>query len=95
MTFETRVYCCGKMEQHVSDPTTAIIFTPKFREFGISIVDGGSSKVLIQHCPWCGVELPSSLRDRWFDELEQLGLEPEDDNMPDELTSAEWWLKLA
>jgi hypothetical protein len=31
----------------------------------------------IEYCPWCGARLPSSLRDEYFERLEQLGLEPE------------------
>ena len=29
--------------------------------------------ITINFCPWCGTQLPESLRDRWFEELELLG----------------------
>ncbi|MEV0670873.1 hypothetical protein [Mycobacterium sp. NPDC050441] len=65
-------------------------YLPKFREWGIAILDGGSSVSVISYCPFCGVKLPSSLRDEWFDRLENLGLEV-DDPLPIELQSDAWW----
>lgn len=32
----------------------------------------GAASYKIDFCPWCGTRLPSSQRDRWFDELETL-----------------------
>lgn len=68
-------------------------YAPKFREYGIRYNDGGTSLQLIRHCPWCGTQLPESLRDAWFDELERLGLEPEDE-LPDRLRDDRWWRNL-
>lgn len=69
----------------------AIIYVPKFREYGIHILDGGSSYMTINYCPWCGALLPSSLREQWFDRLEELGLEPDSENLPVMLTTDGWW----
>jgi hypothetical protein len=49
-------------------------------------------------CPNCGTKLPSSLRDEWFDILEQeYGLEDpcEEDKqkVPQEFLTDEWWKK--
>lgn len=44
----------------------------------------GSSGLLMDYCPFCGQRLPESLRDAWFDRLDELGLEPEDDEIPAE-----------
>lgn len=46
-------------------------FISKFREYGITYGGGGS--------PWCGGKLPPSLWKAWFDVLDRIGLEPEDD----------------
>jgi hypothetical protein len=64
---------------------------PKFREYGIPILDGGSSFQEIAYCPWCGRKLPESLRDEWFEELERLGLDPSEDKVPEEYSSGQWW----
>lgn len=70
-----------------------IIYNNKFREFGISILDGGSSYLKIQYCPITGKKLPKSLRDEWFDELEKLGLEPSDsEKIPKEFLDDNWWI---
>lgn len=59
-----------------------ISFTAKFQEYGLIIHDGGSSSILISYCPWCGAQLPASQRDRWFDEMERLGIDPWTGNIP-------------
>ena len=46
-----------------------------FDEYGINCVEDESSYILIEYCPWCGRKLPSSKREKWFDELEKLGIE--------------------
>ena len=94
--------CCGAMtaalafacDQH-DDPFACadahIVYHEPFDEYGIPVHDGGASYVLIRHCPWCGASLPDSQRDRWFDELEAKGIEPEDrDNIPPEFLSSAW-----
>jgi hypothetical protein len=69
----------------------ALIYTPKFREYGIQIFDGGSSFMVIRYCPWCGMELPTSLRDQWFDVIDQLGLASESEQLPAQYRSDAWW----
>lgn len=46
--------------------------------FDIYWVEAGGAKQQLFHCPWCGEKLPDEQRDRWFDELEAKGIEPED-----------------
>jgi hypothetical protein len=71
----------------------AIVYIPKFREYGIRVLDGGTSYKLIDYCPWCGVKLPTSLREQWFKEIYQLGFEPGSDNIPVEYQTDAWWNK--
>lgn len=55
------------------------------------------SAVLAAFCPFCGEKLPESKRDRWFEELEKLGIEPDlfdwkkDKRIPEKFKSSAWW----
>jgi uncharacterized protein DUF6980 len=40
---------------------------------------------------WCGKDLPAGLRKAWFDILDELGLEPDDPRVPEEMKSGAWW----
>jgi hypothetical protein len=79
------------MEGSVIDPTVPVDYIPKLREFGIQVLDGGSSILTIAFCPWCGQKLPNSLRDHWFDTLERLGVDPSSDAIPPEFTDDRWY----
>ena len=67
--------CCEAMslhllqtcEQHADPfdcPDNVIYWSPTFDEFGLIIHDGGSSYILVEHCPWCGKTMPTSKRDQ-------------------------------
>ncbi len=64
------------MNEHLTDGEgAAILFVEKFREYGIHVLDGkgdrpGGSKITLTFCPWCGLKLPASTRDEYFDALE-------------------------
>ena len=95
-------HCCADMAkavandciEHADDGFACadllVAYSPVFDEYGLLIHDGGASMLLISHCPWCGTKLPGSARDRWFDELEAMGLDPITDDIPDAYRSAEW-----
>lgn len=85
------IHCCNQMRKALVLEDLPFEYNPKFREYGISFSDGGSSVMQIQVCPWCGKELPSSLRDRWFAELEELSIDPYSNSIPPEFTTSEWW----
>lgn len=82
---------CKGMRVALDPEVGSLVYTAKFREFGVPIRDGGSSVLIIEFCPFCGARLPASLRDRWFDELDALGLEPGDDAIPRPMLTDEWW----
>ena len=84
------LHCCEDLRKAVEDKDTAITYTAKFREYGISILDGGSSRLHICYCPWCGKPLPASLRHQWYDALERLGLDP-DQGVPEEFQDERWY----
>lgn len=79
------------MENHLVREGFPLSYINKFREYGIDYPHTDSFQI-ISFCPWCGEKLPDPLRDKWFDELDKLGLEP-GDNLPDDLLSDEWWKK--
>jgi hypothetical protein len=72
-------------------PEIPIVYTPRFREFGIQVLDGGTSTILITHCPWCASVLPASLRDKWFDELARIGVDPYAGSIPEEFLDDRWY----
>lgn len=84
-------HCCSAMENAVTDPTIPVDFIRKYREYGVRVLDGGSSHLRITFCPWCGQRLPESLRDAWFDGLERLGIDPYGDEVPIEYTDDRWY----
>ncbi|YCA17088.1 hypothetical protein M1D72_05965 [Vibrio sp. AK197] len=47
---------------------------------------------MINYCPWCGVKLPESKRDLWFDTLEKLGFDdPTEQDIPEEFNTGKWY----
>jgi hypothetical protein len=84
------MHCCEDMRIAMVEGV-AIVYIPKFREYGIRILDGGTSSKVIIFCPWCGIRLPASLRDAWFVEIERLGLEPDSPFLPLRFKTDAWW----
>lgn len=87
-------HCCEQMRTSTEDDEIPIIYVPKFREYGVRVLDGGSSYITLNFCPWCGRQLPQSLRDKWFEEIASLGLEPGDKSLPHAFASDQWWRAL-
>lgn len=52
-------YTCPEHPDPFDCPDNIISFSAKGRSYGIIIHDGGSSKITIKHCPWCGSKLSS------------------------------------
>ena len=70
-----------------------ILYVPKFDEYGIIIHDGGVSFIQINFCPFCGTKLPNSKRDNWFELMEKLGIDTDEDEIPEIYQNYGWWLK--
>ena len=79
------------MAEYLKEDDIALLHVKKFREYGISIIDGGSSVIKINYCPWCGVKLERSLRHEWFEQLAELSLDPISDELPNRFKNDEWW----
>lgn len=88
---EVTKHCCDAMTSHLAGDDVPIVYSPRFREYGLRIMDGGSARQLIDYCPWCGQRLPDSLRDEWFERLARLGFEPQDPGIPDDMETDAWW----
>ena len=85
-------YKCAEHPEVSECPDKLIDYSPKFDEYGILIHDGGSSSISIEFCPWCGIKLPESKRDLWFDTLEELGFDdPFAQEIPKEFETSEWF----
>jgi hypothetical protein len=78
------------MDQALVDERVPFVYSPKLREWGLVLGEGPVMQ-LVSHCPWCGVELPGSLRDEYFDRLDALGVEPDAPDLPLHLRSDAWW----
>ena len=83
---------CKEHEDLSVCPDSLIIFDPRFNEYGLRVHDGGSSNITIFFCPWCGENLPHSLREEWFNELEALGFDdPFSQEIPAQFRSDAWY----
>ena len=88
---EQLTHTCSKHPDLRECPDVLILYEPRFDEYSIPIRDGGLSGRCIRFCPWCGVRLPDSKRDRWFQELESLGYDdPFAQDIPEEYDSGKW-----
>lgn len=83
-------HCCNEMRLFVGEQKVSVVYVAKFREYGIRLAGCEESYQLMRYCPWCGTQLPTSLRHEWFDRLEEMGKEP-NDALPPELLSDTWW----
>jgi len=74
----------------LNDVRVPIEYLPKHREYALAL-DEGPVLQRISFCPWCGDELPGSLRDQFFERLEAMNLDPEDPDVPLDFRSDAWW----
>ena len=73
-------------------PDILVTYFPRFDEYSIAVRGGETAAVAIRYCPWCGVRLPESKRDRWFDELQKLGYDdPVQQDIPPEFLTDVWY----
>jgi hypothetical protein len=82
---------CDRHPDRHDCPDALVDYSPRFREYGLLVHDGGSSWVLIRFCPWCGSRLAESLRDEWFAEMERRGINPWKGEVPAAFQSSAWW----
>lgn len=79
--------CRGHMDRHPQNDWETVRYDARFDTYW---VEAGGAKQLLFFCPWCGEKLPQSQRDRWFDELEAMGVDPAVDVIPTRFQSGAW-----
>ncbi len=77
----------GHMQRHRQNDWESVRYDARFDEYW---VPAGEARQLLFYCPWCGERLPPSQRERWFDELNERGIDPAADAIPAEFQSGEW-----
>ncbi len=96
-------HCCDSMGYHVKFnctihkdlykcPDSILKYSDVFDEYGIIIHDGGTSSITISYCPFCGIKLPDSKRDLWYETMESISIDPWDDTIPEPYNQYGWWL---
>ena len=60
MMKENTIFKCSQCESKWCCPDTLIHYDERNKNYGIIIHDGGSSMIIIKHCPWCGRRLTSN-----------------------------------
>ncbi len=91
------MFCCDMMERNVlgeNDRKSLVHYSKRFDEY--TLPDSDTTGILLRFCPWCGKKLPASKRQRWFEELDALGIAFslfETEQVPPEYLSDAWWNK--
>lgn len=76
------------MDQHPENAGGLVSYDIRFDSYALRV--GRDASQQIYHCPWCGERLPPSQRDKWYDELEALGIDPMKEPCPAKYTTDEW-----
>jgi hypothetical protein len=70
----------------------ALVWIDMFDEYGIPIRDGGTSYYSLTFCPWCGIKLPESKRELWYQRMSEMGIDPDDEEkIPEAYQSSQWF----
>lgn len=80
---------CEEMRDALQDPRVPVSYDDKLREYDL-VMDGDIGQS-IEYCPFCGAELPVSVRREWFRRLRAMGLDPWEDERPPSYQTGEWW----
>jgi hypothetical protein len=93
MSEDTAFFCCNSMRRHVLDPVSPMSYTGRLRQFFIA-PNETAPITLFAFCPWCGIRLPASLNEEWFDAVEKFGIVDifqSIDELPAEFRTDAWW----
>lgn len=77
---------------HPEFQDSPVHYNESLREHYFVIKDDGEMRVtqVINYCPICGERFPPSFRNLWFDKLEDMGIDPLRDPVPDEFRTSKW-----
>jgi hypothetical protein len=78
---------------HPENRGAIVHYSQKWDHYYVKVENVDSIIQEIYYCPWCGLKLPLSRRDAWFDALEKLGIDPvqNPELVPREFKSSQWW----
>ena len=79
---------CAQHDDRADCPDILITRSARFDEYKITKLGTDHT---IRYCPWCGVKLPPSRRDRYFEELGALDLDPWEDDIPEKYRGDGWY----
>lgn len=90
-------HCCMTMHYELLSDYKTLAYSPKWREYGV-IIPNSSTIMLMDYCMFCGKKLPLSLRNKWFDVLEEeyrldVSISNYKKKVPAEFLTDEWWKK--
>lgn len=84
---DVRLCHSDHMASHPQNNWETVRYDARFDHYWLT---AGQAKQQIFFCPWCGVALPGSQRDRWFDALEAEGIDPDRDPIPEHYKTGAW-----
>lgn len=92
------MYCCNTLKQNITDERIQIFYDKKFREYYIWGNKERTVWQILDFCPFCGNKFPNSLRNEWYDILEdEFKIEDpcntESNKIPHSFLSDTWWKK--
>lgn len=90
MTHPELPHACSDMVIQITDEAVPLVYDPRFREYALVVGDSEVRQMLF-FCPWCGTELPASLRHTFFDEMDRLGVDFPAEAPPQQYASDAWW----
>ena len=87
-------HCCDLMDWELLNNSSPLMYTAKYREYDVKIINSEVSAAA-DYCIFCGKNLPESVRDEWYDILEQEyalegSCEEDKKKAPAEFFSDEW-----
>jgi len=94
--------CCKELHDTIQSDIYPMEYIERFREYYLNLSDRfelfdeqyffGNVIQKIDYCPFCGEKFPLPLRDKWYIHIDQLGIDPsEEDLIPEEYKTDIWW----
>jgi hypothetical protein len=80
--------------QHFTDIGENVGYDDSVREYFIVVENHGGGVIERQalvFCPICGKCFPTSLRQEWLARLEDMGIDPLNDVIPEPYRNGSWW----
>jgi hypothetical protein len=97
---QNETYCCEKLSR-ILFPQRMIAYRAKYRDYGLFTSSEKNTVDILYFCPFCGKKFPPDLYDKYYEVLEELGVDfsdskaPSDEwvesQIPVEFHSDEWW----